>query len=167
MNFFHKTLFIVAISSISLSALAQDNGSVPDLIKQGVQLNDQGNYAGAIEKYNEALKTDPDNAQANYEMGFSLFASGKADEAISYVEKTIKVSNNISLTASSYDLLGSIYDQLKKSDKAIEAYKKGIAINPKYQRLYYNLGITQFKNKQFAEAEASAIEAIKLDPKHT
>ena len=166
MNFFHKTLFIAVFSSISCLASAQDNSPVPDLIKQGVQLNDQGNYAGAIEKYNEALKTDPDNAQANYEMGFSLFASGKGDEAVSYVEKTIKVSNNLSLTASSYDLLGSIYDQAKKSDKAIEAYKKGIAINPKYQRLYYNLGIAQFRNKQFAEAEASAIEAIKLDPKH-
>ncbi len=166
MNFFHKTLFIVAISGISLSAKAQDNSSVPDLIKQGVQLNDQGNYAGAIEKYNEALKIDPDNAQASYEMAFSLFASGKGNEAVSYVEKAIKVSTNSSLIASSYDLLGSIYDQDHKSDKAIEAYKKGIAVNPKYQRLYYNLGIAQFRNKQYGEAEASAIEAIKLDPKH-
>lgn len=166
MNFFHKTLFIVAISGISLSTKAQDNSSVPDLIKQGVQLNDQGNYAGAIEKYNEALKIDPDNAQASYEMAFSLFASGKSDEAVSYVEKAIKVSTNSSLIAASYDLLGSIYDQEHKSDQAIEAYKKGIAVNPKYQRLYYNLGIAQFRNKQFAEAEASAIEAIKLDPKH-
>jgi tetratricopeptide (TPR) repeat protein len=166
MDFFHKTLFIVAISGISLSAKAQDNSSVPDLIKQGVQLNDQGNYAGAIEKYNEALKIDPDNAQASYELAFSLFASGKSDEAVSYVEKTIKVSTNSSLIAASYDLLGSIYDQEHKSDQAIEAYKKGIAVNPKYQRLYYNLGIAQFRNKQYTEAEASAIEAIKLDPKH-
>jgi Flp pilus assembly protein TadD len=166
MNFFHKTLFIVAISGISLSATAQDISSVADLIKQGVQLNDQGNYTGAIEKYNEALKIDPDNAQASYEMAFSLFASGKGNEAVSYVEKAIKVSTNSSLIASSYDLLGSIYDRDDKSDKAIEAYKKGIAANPKYQRLYYNLGIAQFRNKQYAEAEASAIEAIRLDPKH-
>jgi len=32
--------------------------------------------------------------------------------------------------------------------------------------LYYNLGLTYFRNKQFTEAEANAIEAIKLDPKH-
>jgi len=32
--------------------------------------------------------------------------------------------------------------------------------------LYYNLGLTYFRNKQFAEAETNAIEAIKLDPKH-
>jgi len=99
-------------------------------------------------------------------MAFSLFASGKGNAGIPYIEKTIKVNNSPSLTAASYDLLGSIYDQDHQTQKAIEAYKKGIEANPKYQRLYYNLGIAYFRNKQYAEAEASAIEAIKLDPKH-
>ncbi len=86
MNFFHKTLFIVAISCFSFSVRAQDNSSVPDLIKQGVQLNDQGNYhAGAIEKYDEARKIDPDNAPGMLlrKWRFSLFASEKANEAVS------------------------------------------------------------------------------------
>ncbi|MDB5153612.1 MAG: tetratricopeptide repeat protein, partial [Mucilaginibacter sp.] len=73
---------------------------------------------------------------------------------------------SLSLTAASYDLLGSIYDQGHQTEKAIEAYKNGIKVNPKYQRLYYNLGITYFRNKKYPEAEASAIEAIKLDAKH-
>lgn len=166
MNSFCKVIVSFAITISSFYAIAQDKGSVPDLIKQGMQLNDQGNYAGAIDKYSEALKLDPDNTKANYEMGFSLFASGKGNDAIPYVEKTIKGSSSTSLTAASYDLLGSIYDQGKQSVKAIEAYKKGIEVNPKYQRLRYNLGIAYFRNKQYAEAEASAIEAIKLDPKH-
>jgi hypothetical protein len=53
-----------------------------------------------------------------------------------------------------------------KQKKPIEAYKEGIKIKPDYQRLYYNLGLAYFRNKQYAEAEKSAIEAIKLDPKH-
>jgi tetratricopeptide (TPR) repeat protein len=166
MNFFSKTILIITLSAGSFCAAAQDSNAVPDLIKQGVQLNDQGNYAGAIDKYSQALKLDPENVQANYEMAFSLLASGKGNDGIPYVEKTIKGSTNISLTAASYDLLGSIYDQDHKSDKAIEAYKKGIEVSPKYQRLHYNLGIAYFRNKQYPEAEASAIEAIKLDPKH-
>ncbi len=120
----------------------------------------------ALQYPSQALKLDPENVQANYEIAFSLLASGKGNDGIPYVEKTIKGSTNISLTAASYDLLGSIYDQDHKSDKAIEAYKKGIEVNPKYQRLHYNLGIAYFRNKQYPEAEASAIEAIKLDPKH-
>jgi tetratricopeptide (TPR) repeat protein len=167
MNFFHKTIFYIAVLiTTSLSAIAQDQTEIPDLIKQGTQLNDQGKYAEAIDKYNQALKIDPENARANYELGFSLLASGKGNEGIPYVEKAIQGSNSISLSAACYDLLGSIYDQGHQPEKAIETYKKGIEVNPKYQRLYYNLGITYSRNKQYAEAEASAIEAIKLDPKH-
>lgn len=166
MKFFPKAIISLILAIFSISAIAQDKSTAADLIKQGVQLNDQGNYAGAINKYNQALKIDPENVQANYEIAFSLFSSGKGNDGIPYIEKTIKGSDSISLTAASYDLLGSIYDQGRQTEKAIEAYKNGIKLNPKYQRLYYNLGITYFRNKQYPEAEANAIEAIKLDPKH-
>lgn len=166
MNSFHKVIFGFAITISSFYAVAQDKGSVPDLIKQGVQLNDQKDFAGAIDKYSQALKLDPENVQANYEMAFTLLGSGKGNDGVPFVEKAIKESQSTLFIASCYDLLGSIYDQDKQSVKAIEAYKKGIEVNPKYQRLHYNLGIAYFRNKQYAEAEASAIEAIKLDPKH-
>jgi len=166
MNRLRKNLVTLALTVITLNVVAQDKGSISDLIKEGVQLNDQGKYAEAIAKYNEALKLDPENAQANYEMAFSLLSSGKGNDGIPYVEKAIKTSMSPNLTAACYDMLGSIYDNDHQTQKAIEAYKNGIQVNPKYQRLYYNLGLTYFRNKQFAEAEANAIEAIKLDPKH-
>jgi tetratricopeptide (TPR) repeat protein len=166
MKFFTKSIVSLVLAIFSITAIAQDKNTVADLIKQGVQLNDQGNYTGAIDKYNQALRIDPENVQASYKMAFSLFSSGKGNDGIPYIEKTIKGSSSLSLTAASYDLLGSIYDQGHQTDKAIEAYKNGIRVNPKYQRLYYNLGITYFRNKQYPEAEANAIEAIKLDPKH-
>jgi len=166
MNLIHKTILCIAFYCVSFCAVAQDSIAVPDLIKQGVQLNDQGNYAGAIAKFGQAIKLDPENVQANYELAFSLLSAGKGNEGIPYVEKTIKGSTSLSLTTASYDLLGSIYDQDHQSDQAIEAYKKGIEVNPKYQRLHYNLGIAYFRDKQYALAEASAAEAIKLDPKH-
>jgi len=166
MNRLRKNLITLILAVITLNVSAQDKGSVSDLIKEGVQLNDQGKYAEAIAKYNEALKLDPENAQANYEMGFTLVQSGKGNDGVPYVEKAIEKSNSLQLKAACYDMLGSIYDNDHQTQKAIEAYKNGIQVNPKYQRLYYNLGLTYFRNKQFAEAEANAIEAIKLDPKH-
>ncbi|MDO3627114.1 tetratricopeptide repeat protein [Mucilaginibacter sp. BT774] len=166
MNRLYKNLVTLALTIISLNASAQDKGSVSDLIKEGVQLNDQGKYTEAIAKYDEALKLEPENAQANYEMAFTLVQSGKGNDGIPYIDKAIEKSNSPQLKAACYDMLGSIYDNAHQPQKAIEAYKSGIQINPQYQRLYYNLGLTYFRNKQFAEAEANAIEAIKLDPKH-
>lgn len=166
MNRLYKNLVTLTLAVITLNVSAQDKGSVSDLIKEGVQLNDQGKYAEAIAKYNEALKLDLENAQANYEMGFTLVQSGKGNDAVPYVEKAIEKSNSLQLKAACYDMLGSIYDNDHQTQKAVETYKNGIQVNPKYQRLYYNLGLSYFRNKQFAEAEANAIEAIKLDPKH-
>lgn len=147
-------------------AFAQQTEEAKGLIKEGMALNSEGKYAEAIEKYQAALKLDPGYAQANYQIGFPLLAEHRGSEAIPFVERAIKSSENPNLTAACYDLLGSIYDQDHQTQKAIDAYKEGIKVAPDMQRLHFNLGIVYSRNKQYAEAETEAIEAIKLDPKH-
>src|SRR5258708_6974604 len=159
-----KVLLFFLMVIVCKTTFAQNNEDAGLLIKEGVQLNNAGKYAEAIDKYNQALKIDPENIYADYQLAYSLFASDKGKEAISYIEKVIKA--NTALSAGAYDLLGNIYDKENQTEKAIEAYKEGIKIKPDYQRLYYNMGIAYFRNKQYAEAEKSAIESIKLDPKH-
>jgi tetratricopeptide (TPR) repeat protein len=63
-------------------------------------------------------------------------------------------------------MLGSIYDDEKQSDKAVEFFLKAINADPTYQRAHFNLGITYFRKGMYAESEKCAIDAIKLDPKH-
>jgi hypothetical protein len=158
-----KIGLIIHILLLGFFARAQD-ASVSDLIKQGIELNNARDYAGAIEKYKQSLSTEPDNPQANYQMAFTLSAAGKGTEGIPYLNKTVATSNNF--TGPAYELLGSIYDAAKQPQQAIDAYKAGIKIKPDYQPLYFNLGLAYFRAKQFADAELAAIEAIKLDFKH-
>ena len=157
-------MVLFLLSTTTITALAQSDAA--SLVREGVQLNDQRKYAEAIEKYKSALAIDPANIQANYEMAFSLYSSGKGLDGVPFVQATIKGSTSPSLIASSYELLGSIYDQANQAQNAIDAYQAGIKINPNYQRLHYNLGITYFRNNRFADAEQCAIDAVKLDPKH-
>jgi len=159
----HKLFFIVAICCAHFSAIAQSSNN--DLIKQGVELHNQGKYAEAIDKFTEALKNDPENEYANYEVAFSLYASKKPKDAIPHLQKVVK-SSNTSLSVTAYSLLASIYDEDNQSQKAIETYNQAIKINPDYPQIYYNLGIAYFRNKQYTEAENSAIEAIKHNPKN-
>jgi tetratricopeptide (TPR) repeat protein len=156
-------LTIVLFSGFRL--LAQDNNATTDLIKQGELLQSQSKYDDAIAKFNEVLKTDPENANANYELAYSLYSSKKADAAIPYLEKVIK-STHAGLVVSAYCMLGNIYDDGHQAQKAIDAYNQGIKIGPDYPQIFYNLGLAYFRNQQFAEAEASAIEAIKHNPKN-
>ncbi|MDP9076964.1 MAG: tetratricopeptide repeat protein [Bacteroidota bacterium] len=126
-----KYLFIcLIIFTTGSNASAQNNDEARALVKEGVKLNDEKNYAGAIEKYNQALKIDTANLFANYQLANSLFLSGKGADGIPYLQKVVK--GDTKLNAAAYDLIGLIY----------------------------------FKNKQYAEAESAAVEAIKLDPKH-
>ncbi|MBK0379803.1 tetratricopeptide repeat protein [Mucilaginibacter segetis] len=166
MKLFHKIFLGLCFYFISTSLFAQNNPKADILIKQGTALHDEGKYTEAIAKYKQALELEPANLSANYELGFTLYSSGNTKEAIPYLEKIINAKTT-SLAAQAYDLLGSIYDDDKQPEKAIAYYKKGIAANPKYQRLYFNLSITYLRKGNDAEAERYAAEALKLDPLHS
>ncbi len=166
MKMLHKLILALFVMGfVHFTSMAQDANQVNDLIKQGVDLHNQGKYTEAIEKYNEALKADPENGYANYELAFSLYASKKANDAIPYLEKAVKTSS-ASLIVPEYVLLASIYDEGKQPQKAIETYNIAIKINPDYPQIYYNQGLAYFRSKQYAEAENCAIEAIKRDTKN-
>ncbi|MEO8887220.1 MAG: tetratricopeptide repeat protein [Mucilaginibacter sp.] len=112
----------------------------------------------------QAQVIDPTDNNANYQKALSLYQSDAAADGIPYLENILKNSSTIKPAA--YDLLGNIYDKLLQPDKAIEAYKAGIQLDPAYQNLRFNLGLAYFRMKKYTDAELSAIEAIKLDPKH-
>ncbi|MDB5000031.1 MAG: tetratricopeptide repeat protein [Mucilaginibacter sp.] len=163
MKVYLNVLLALPFIFVSLTLKAQDTVLISDLIKQGQELNQQKNYTGAIEKYKSALKVEPENARANYEMAFALYLSGKGAEGIPYLEKAIKANTNAQLSAGAYSLLGSIYGGTNQLQKSIAAYVNGIKADSTNQRLYYNLGIAQYRAKQYSNAEKSFINALKLD----
>ncbi len=159
-NLFILFLFSCLITSTTI--YGQDTAKVKAIINRGIALHDSAKYSEAIDKYKEALKLDPGNLHAQYEMSFTMVSSGRQDEAIPVLEKVCP-SNEY---AEAYDLLASIYDDKKDYTKALAIYKQGLAAFPKYQRLYFNLGISYLRQEKYPEAEENAIKAITLNPKH-
>ncbi|RVU01366.1 tetratricopeptide repeat protein [Mucilaginibacter limnophilus] len=145
-------------------AFGQDGKTAALLVEEGIKLHDEGKYSESIEKYKEALKADPENQNAKYEMAYTYFSSGKVKEAIPILEKIIKFGTGD--RGGAYDLLGSAYDDEGQPQKAIDTYLAGVKNSPDYQRLYFNLGITYNRLNKYAEAEKWAIESIKRQPEH-
>jgi len=112
---------------------------------------------------NQSFAQSADPA-ADYKTALDLVNNNKGADAVPYLEKVVKTQSNY--TNAAYSLLGSIYDKSNQPQKAIITYKEGLKAFPQDQNLNFNLGIAYFRDKQYAQAEQSAIAAIKIDPKH-
>ncbi|MDA0269366.1 MAG: tetratricopeptide repeat protein, partial [Cyanobacteria bacterium] len=62
--------------------------------------------------------------------------------------------------------LGAVYDDQKDYDKAIEAYQKAIALDPKFAYPHNNLGNVYKAQGDYDKAIDAYQNAIKLDPKY-
>nr|WP_294942158.1 tetratricopeptide repeat protein [uncultured Mucilaginibacter sp.] len=162
MKLFRKALVIVRMIASYFDAYSQENPSVFELVKQGIELNSQKKYAEATEKYKAALATEPENVQANYQMAFTLFSAGRNAEALPFIDKATK-GTNPKFTAAAYSLMGSIYQGIGQLPNAVTAYQDAIKADSTNQRIYYNLGIAYFKGKLYTESEASFEAAVKKD----
>lgn len=159
-----KNVFKLVFTSIALlyacCACAQDARS---LVKEGIELSNARNYTGAIEKYKAALTLEPDNASAAYQLAFALQASGKSQEALPYLQKVVQSNASAAVISSAYGLMGGIYDQLGQVKKGIESYRLGLQKDSANYYLRYGLGLAYFRSHQYADAEQSAIAALRLD----
>ncbi|UTW62122.1 tetratricopeptide repeat protein [bacterium SCSIO 12741] len=112
----------------------------------GNRIYETGNFGAAEKLYLDALTTDVNNNQAQFNLGNSYFRQDKKDEA----EKVFrKMAYNEELTdtlrAKAFHNLGNIFLTQKepKIEEAIEAYKSSLRLNPKDNETRYNLAVAQ------------------------
>jgi len=134
------------------------------LIKDGVALHDKGDYEGAVNHYEQVLKENPNNVLALYEMSYSYYAQKNYQKSIEVAFKAARYKSP--LLEAIYVQLGSAFDELGDSRKAIETYKFGIKLDASSAPLQYNLAITYFRSQQLEEAKTAAKKAVALDPTH-
>jgi uncharacterized protein len=126
-----------------------------DIINEAIELHDADEYEKAIALYNQIAEGDTNYNWAVYEKSFSLLAAKQFEKAIEWIEYNLDKYNEHG--NSLYGNLGTAYDELDQSKKAVEVYLKGISLYPMDYNLYFNLGITYEKTEQYAKA----VEAYK------
>jgi tetratricopeptide (TPR) repeat protein len=109
------------------------------LIVEGVGLHDKGDYDAALAKYQEVLAANAKNAQALYEMTFTL--SAKKDWKRCYEMAEAALAGDTPYRALFYTNAGNCRDGAGDSDKAIALYEKGLREFPDDSGLTYNLGV--------------------------
>jgi Tfp pilus assembly protein PilF len=134
------------------------------IIREGEALHDNGDYDGAIARYQEVLKENPNNVEALYETAFSYYKKKDYPKSIEIGYQAAKYKSD--LLAAIYVQIGSSYDEAGDPKKAIEVYKAGIKLNPRAALLHYNLAITYYGSGQLEDARSAAKRAAILNPNH-
>jgi cytochrome c-type biogenesis protein CcmH/NrfG len=124
-----------------------------EALAEGKRLLDENQTEAAIDALHQAVKLNPDLAEAWFQLGIGyslaelqMAHSGNVEEQPANAKERVKPNSE------------------KAFEKAVEAYKKWIEANPKDDAAYYNLGRTYSKLMKDDEAEDAFREAVKLKP---
>jgi tetratricopeptide (TPR) repeat protein len=138
------------------------------LIKQGIALHDAKKYDEAIALYQKVLDENPDCVFALYEMALSFYAKKDHVKTVETSMRGMKYkSKELPLF---YGLVANIWDDQGNPQKAIALYKDGIKMlekekgNEQYlSSLYFNLGVTYFRQKDGPKAKDALKKAVEYN----
>ena len=94
-----KAVFILLLV---LMTSAQCQQTAKDWNNKGIAFGQQGKYDEAIQAYDEAIRLDPNDANAWHNKGFALNNQGKYDEAIKCFDEAIRLNPNLALVSRQY-----------------------------------------------------------------
>ena len=157
--------YTIIISLLFVVLNAQSQSSLNELVEQGIEYHDAGNYEDAINVYKEALVLDPKSLLVHYEISLSYFKMNNCEKAIEHSKVVVKANKDHLIPA--YLVQGSCLDLLGKTRQSIKLFEKGIKKLGDDYLLHYNLGLNYFKLKDYKKTEIYAINAIKANANHS
>ena len=149
--------FIFLIVGISF---AQDmKPEAAKLYNDGNSLLKEGNYTGAVKKYDEALGIEKDY-RTYYQKGIALKKSGKLEEAKDSFEGALKLKNDFE---PGYNALGGVYFSLGDYENAVKNFEKVVETtknNTIKQMVQKNLSFAYAKMGNNAVADGNPKKAV-------
>ena len=114
-----------------------------------------------IEDYTEAIRLNPDDAEAYYNRGLAYYEQGNLDKAIADYDEAIRLNPD---DAQAYYNRAIAYYDRGNLDKAIADYQIAIDLNPDDAEAYYNRGLVYYQQGDLDKAIADYQIAIDLNP---
>ncbi len=124
--------------------------SVNETIRKGNDHYRQGQYEQAEKEYKEALKREPANAVARFNLAAAAAKMGKETEAMKNYDELTGSATEAALKAKSYYNKGALLSKQKRLEESIEAYKQALRLDPDDKQARENLqkALLELKKKQ-------------------
>ncbi len=129
-------------------------------LAEGVKLLDSNSTAKAIEAFSQAIKLNPDLAEAHFRLGIA-YALVEAEKEQETESDTLPTPTPTPIRKGK-TLEPAKKDSEKSFENAVKTYKKFLIKNPKDDVAHYNLGRAYNKLNDDKEALKSLQQAVKL-----
>jgi tetratricopeptide (TPR) repeat protein len=127
--------------------------------------NDEDERAAQV--LEQAIKLDPNNAEAHLRLGMSYAALDRKPESDDEYKKAIelfkKKVESDSKDASAFFYLGEAYNFLHRDEDAARNYREATQLNEKDEEAWYQLGMSLIKLARYTEAVNAFQKALELD----
>ncbi|MBI4165049.1 MAG: tetratricopeptide repeat protein [Acidobacteria bacterium] len=131
----------------------------------GRSLSAQEDYAKAREEFEQAIKINPGYAEAYNALGFALESMGEDTKAHANYEKAIEISRKRQKPFEApYVNMSSYYNLRGDAARGMEYAKRALAINPRSDLAYFQLGRAYRALENWPEAAGALEHAIALMP---
>ncbi|MFN8296021.1 MAG: tetratricopeptide repeat protein [Chitinophagales bacterium] len=134
--------------------------------KLGYIMNEHEKYQKAVDYELAAIKLDDEYAAAYNELGYAYSQLNQKSNALdNYIKAHNLNPKNATYAANVADIYYGVKD-LEDLDKAVEYYKKSLAIENKSAISNYRLGWILNDKEKYNEAKPYLYKAVELDPKY-
>lgn len=130
----------------------------------GIELADANRPLEALAHYEAAAKTDPHNAEADYNRANVLAELGRTDDAIAAYANAIRL--NPKLPQAFYNWANVLVKQ-NRLEEAATYYESSLQLRPDYPKAHYNLANTLAELGRLPDAIKHYREAVRFDPTHS
>jgi len=138
------------------------------LVDQGKELYKNDEDERAAEVFQQAIKQDPNNAEAHLRLGMAFGALERKPEADEAYKKAVelykKKVQSDPKDADAFFNLGEAHSFLHQDEEAARAYRQATRLKPDDEEAFYQLGMSETRLAHYPEALTAYKKALELDP---
>ena len=137
-------------------------GNTAPVMAQGHVWGLKGDRARARAEFERALRMNPDEAVAHFNVGWVCDQQGLHDDALAHFGRALEINPNIDRA---WYGMGVIHIKHNRHLEAKKAFQEVVRIEPMNQHGWYQLGMTHFVLGEMSELDGLKNHTLKFNPK--
>ena len=134
------------------------------LLNLGFSNDDQLLFDEAIQRLEEAAQMAPNSFRLWNRLAERYLRVGRPEEALSAIEKTLKLTEGSSFTPDILVLQGRAYRSMGRYKEMHESFDRALELSPAAHPVHFERGVYFFSQREFRQSLPALDQAIELSP---